>query len=195
MSPGGGRRSRPPLMRSTVGRRAAAGRRRRAAASPGSRAWEGGRVSGDEEFDRFCVDAWPRLVAALTLYCGDVHVAEEIAQEALLRAYRRWPTVAAFESPGGWAYRVGINLANSLLRRKQAESRARRRLANDRPAAWPRRRPTCRYARRWRRCRPYPRRGGAAVLRGLRRGGDGRRAGQHARGRPGPDPPRPATAA
>lgn len=90
-------------------------------------------MSGDEEFDRFCVDAWPRLVAALTLYCGDVHVAEEIAQEALLRAYQRWPTVAALESPGGWAYRVGINLANSLVRRKQAESRARRRLANDRP--------------------------------------------------------------
>ncbi|MGI8757875.1 MAG: RNA polymerase sigma factor [Acidimicrobiales bacterium] len=92
-------------------------------------------MSADEEFDRFCVDAWPRLVAALTLYCGDVHVAEEIAQEALLRAYQRWATVAALESPAGWAYRVGINLANSLLRRKRAELRARRRLANDRPPA------------------------------------------------------------
>lgn len=71
----------------------------------------------------------PRLVGALDLVLGgDVAVAEEIAQEALLRATSRWETVSQLESPGGWTYRVALNLARSHLRRRQAERRARSRM-------------------------------------------------------------------
>lgn len=77
--------------------------------------------------ERFCADAWPRLVAAMSHYCGDVHLAEELVQEALVRTCRRWKNVSGMSSPEGWTYRVAVNLANSAWRRQRAERRARQR--------------------------------------------------------------------
>ena len=48
---------------------------------------------------------------------GDRHVAEEIAQEALARAYSRWTKVSAYAE--AWVARVAGNLAVDLLRRKK----------------------------------------------------------------------------
>lgn len=70
----------------------------------------------------------PRLVRAVHLLLGDRDVAEEIAQEALLRAASRWERVSHLGSPGGWTHRVAVNLATSQLRRRRAERRARARL-------------------------------------------------------------------
>lgn len=81
-----------------------------------------GAVESDKE--RFCAAAWPRLVAAVSYHCGDVHVAEELVQEALVRACRRWSRVSGLASPEGWTYRVAVNLATSRWRRQQAERRA-----------------------------------------------------------------------
>lgn len=76
------------------------------------------------DFETFCVDAWPRLVAALAHYCGDPRLAEEFAQDALIRAGDRWKRVGQMASPAGWTFRVGANLAKSHFRRKSAERRA-----------------------------------------------------------------------
>lgn len=76
----------------------------------------------------FCAEEFPRLAGALGLYVGDRAVAEELAQEALLKACRRWGRVSRMESPGGWTWHVARNLANSHLRRRRAERRARARL-------------------------------------------------------------------
>lgn len=92
----------------------------------------GGDVSGrTEELEAFCRREYPRLVGALDLYLGDLHVAEELAQEALVRASKRWERVRTLESPGGWTYRVALNLANSWFRRRRAESRAYERVVGD----------------------------------------------------------------
>lgn len=80
-----------------------------------------------DDLRRFCEAEYPRLVAALDLHVGDVHVAEELAQEALVRAAKRWSRVSRLESPGGWTHRVAMNLATSWWRRRQAEWRANRR--------------------------------------------------------------------
>lgn len=85
---------------------------------------------GGSDAVAFCAEEFPRLVGALGLYVGDEAVAEELAQEALLRACRRWERVSRLESPGGWTWRVARNLATSHLRRRQAERRARARLAD-----------------------------------------------------------------
>jgi len=85
-------------------------------------------VTGTPELTGFCREAWPRLVGALSLYTGDRHVAEELAQEALVRVCERWTEVRAMASPIGWAHRVGFNLASSHYRRRGAGRRARRRL-------------------------------------------------------------------
>lgn len=72
----------------------------------------------------FCEREHPRLVGALTLYCGDPLLAQELAQETLVRVCQRWERVRLLRSPPAWAHRVALNLANSWFRRRAAESRA-----------------------------------------------------------------------
>lgn len=81
----------------------------------------------DQDATAFCAREYPRLVAALSLYVQR-HVAEEMAQEALLRACRHWPRVSRLESPGGWTWRVARNMATSHFRRALARRRAEQRL-------------------------------------------------------------------
>ncbi|MDP9224734.1 MAG: RNA polymerase sigma factor [Actinomycetota bacterium] len=63
------------------------------------------------------------------MYCGNIDVAEELAQETLMRVVRDWRKVQKMESPEAWAHRVALNLANSLFRRRVAEARAKERIA------------------------------------------------------------------
>lgn len=93
------------------------------------------RPASDAELAAFCRDEYPRLVRSLAVACGDAHLAEELAQEALERTVARWGRVRGLERPGGWAYRVGLNLARTAGRRQGAERRARARLPVDRPAS------------------------------------------------------------
>lgn len=67
----------------------------------------------DELLEQFCAGAYPRLVAALTHCCGNQGLGQELAQEALVVACRRWATVTALDDPVAWTYRVGVNQANS----------------------------------------------------------------------------------
>lgn len=76
----------------------------------------------------FCAAEFPRLVRGLTFYVGSQALAEELAQEALLRACSRWEHVGQLDRPGAWCRRVAINLANSQLRRRRLERRTRHRL-------------------------------------------------------------------
>ena len=90
------------------------------------------------EAGEFCVRVRPQLVGTLSLYCGDADVAEELTQDTLARVWDRWAQVREMPSPHAWAYRVGVNLANSHYRRRAAERRAtsrRERLAGERGAA------------------------------------------------------------
>jgi RNA polymerase sigma factor (sigma-70 family) len=80
------------------------------------------------EFTAFCEEEHPRLVGALSLYCGDRALAEELAQDALAKACRDWKKVRRLAAPGAWVHRVAINLANSFFRRRAAETRAKQRL-------------------------------------------------------------------
>lgn len=85
-------------------------------------------------FDAFARAEHPRVVGALTYLTGDVGVAEQLAQEALVRAHDRWSRVGQLDRPGAWLHRVAVNLANSHFRRRQAERRAlRRAVAGDVP--------------------------------------------------------------
>lgn len=83
----------------------------------------------DSQFATLCAAQYPRLVGALRLHLRDDHVAEELAQEALARAYRDWTTVRAMTAPAAWILRVAFNLANSHHRRRSAQRRAHRRIA------------------------------------------------------------------
>lgn len=88
----------------------------------------------DDEVVAYCTVLRPRLVGFLTLHCGDRGVAEELAQETLIRVWDRWATVRRASSPDAWAHRVALNLANSHFRRRAAERRARHRMGETREA-------------------------------------------------------------
>lgn len=81
----------------------------------------------DSEFTAFCEREFPVVVGALTLWCGDRAVAEEVTSEAFARAYRDWHRVQGLDAPGAWVRRVAMNLATSRFRRRKAERRANRR--------------------------------------------------------------------
>jgi len=93
-------------------------------------------VQVDDEAREFCRRMRPRLVGALSLLTGDSGVAEELAQEALVRVWSRWRQLDALGEPAmsAWTYRVAVNLGNSWLRRRLAERRALARLASRTPA-------------------------------------------------------------
>jgi RNA polymerase sigma factor (sigma-70 family) len=86
-------------------------------------------VRGLEAFDRFYAREFPKMVSIAYALSGGRMAAEDLAQEAMIAAYRRWPEVGALERPGGWTRRVVLNLAASAYHRRRAEARALLRLA------------------------------------------------------------------
>ncbi len=62
-----------------------------------------------------------QLVASLTRLFGpeNLHLAEDVVQETLLKALRQWPYYGIPENPGGWLFRVAKNQALDLLRREK----------------------------------------------------------------------------
>ncbi len=90
-----------------------------------------------ESFDAFYRREFPHMVTLAVVISGSRVAAEDLAQEALLRAHRDWERVSTFEKPGAWLRRVTINLATSTLRRTAAETRARLRLGRPEPIPEP----------------------------------------------------------
>lgn len=72
------------------------------------------------------------LALALGL-TGDPGAAEELVQEAFLRAHRNWNRVAHLDRPGAWVRRVLLNLATSRFRRLSVEARGLVRLRAQAP--------------------------------------------------------------
>jgi RNA polymerase sigma-70 factor, ECF subfamily len=63
-----------------------------------------------------------QLVAWLTRIFGPAHLelAEEVVQDALLKALQQWPYTGVPQNPGGWLFRVARNGALDVLRRNAA---------------------------------------------------------------------------
>jgi RNA polymerase sigma-70 factor (ECF subfamily) len=74
-------------------------------------------------FDEFYRTELPGLVALARGLCAPA-IAEDVAQEALLVAYRRWSEVRELERPEAWVRRTCANMAVSQFRRRLAEFRA-----------------------------------------------------------------------
>jgi len=80
-----------------------------------------------EPFDDWYRAERPRLLASMVLISGSVDEAREATDEALARAYERWPRICVMASPGGWTYRVAVNVLHRRGRRLALESRLLRR--------------------------------------------------------------------
>ncbi len=77
-------------------------------------------------FDLFYQEEYSGLVQLAFVLSGSRHGAEDIAQDALVAAWKRWREL---EQPLAWTRRVVANLAVSAIRRRMVEGRAMMRLA------------------------------------------------------------------
>src|SRR6266498_1797871 len=77
-----------------------------------------------QEFGEFYQAVFGRLVGQLVLVIGDLHEAEDIAQEALARAAARWSRLRDYDVPEAWVRRVALNLIVSNARRTRRRLRA-----------------------------------------------------------------------
>ena len=59
-----------------------------------------------------------KLVAALTRVTGDVGLAEELAQDALVAALEQWPREGVPPNPGAWLMSTAKHRAVDQLRRR-----------------------------------------------------------------------------
>jgi DNA-directed RNA polymerase specialized sigma24 family protein len=90
----------------------------RAAAEP-----RGAGIATDEDFRGFFAQHYERLYRLGFLLTGDPAQAEELAQDALVRTWRRWRLVGKPDNPGTCARKVLVNRHRSLLRRALVEAR------------------------------------------------------------------------
>jgi RNA polymerase sigma factor (sigma-70 family) len=60
----------------------------------------------------------PKLIAGLARIVGDVGLAEDLAQDALVAALERWPESGVPNNPGAWLMATGKHRAIDLLRRR-----------------------------------------------------------------------------
>jgi RNA polymerase sigma factor (sigma-70 family) len=74
-----------------------------------------------QDFEKWYQDLRPGLVASLFTVFGDADIAVESADEAIVRAFERWNKVAVMSSPGGWTYKVALNIGRRRCRRQRLE--------------------------------------------------------------------------
>jgi RNA polymerase sigma factor (sigma-70 family) len=74
-------------------------------------------------FAEFFSAEYPGLVRGLWLLTADLAESEELAQEAMARAYERWDRIGRMDSPGGYVYRTAVNLNRKRLRHLAVRAR------------------------------------------------------------------------
>jgi RNA polymerase sigma factor (sigma-70 family) len=72
-----------------------------------------------------------RLIAALTRLVGDVGIAEDLAQDALIVALEKWPTSGVPDNPGAWLMATAKHRALDQVRRKSMLERKHEELSFD----------------------------------------------------------------
>lgn len=70
-------------------------------------------------FDSFFDGSWKRLQGQAYVLTGSRETAQDLTQEALLRAWRRWDTVSKLENPEAWTRKVLQNLCIESWRKSR----------------------------------------------------------------------------
>src|SRR5512134_1426772 len=73
----------------------------------------------------------PRLIAGLARLVGDVGLAEDLAQDALVAALERWPRSGVPDNPGAWLMATAKHRAFDLLRRYKMLERKHAELSHE----------------------------------------------------------------
>lgn len=89
-------------------------------------------VSTLERFSAQVVDLHRTLVRVTYAMSGDVDLAEDCAQEALLRAWQRLESGERIDTLEAWSVTVALNCCRSQLRRTTSDRRKAERLMSER---------------------------------------------------------------
>lgn len=81
------------------------------------------------DFEEFYRREYRSVVTLVYTLTGSRYGAEDLAQDAFIKAHHNWPTVSHYQRPDAWVRVVAMNLARSRLRRLAAEGRALSRFA------------------------------------------------------------------
>lgn len=84
---------------------------------------EGQTVRVPGSFDAFYRAEYRNVAAVVYSLTGSADIADDLSQEAFLRAHRDWATIGLRDAPEYWVRRVAINLAMSRFRRLAVEAR------------------------------------------------------------------------
>lgn len=74
--------------------------------------------ASDEEFDQFVVASWPRLRWTAYMLTGDTHLADDLAQTALVKTYAAWNRVRRDDALA-YSRKVLVNANIDRLRRRR----------------------------------------------------------------------------
>ena len=92
-------------------------------------------AAADAEARRAVETVWriesARLIAGLARMVGDVGLAEDLAQDALVAAIESWPRSGVPDNPGAWLMATAKNRAIDLIRREKTLERKEEELAHD----------------------------------------------------------------
>lgn len=72
---------------------------------------------GESDFEGFFEAEYEPLLKMMHVLCRNRAEAQDLAQEAMARAFERWNRVARASSPRAYVYAIALNLHRSALRR------------------------------------------------------------------------------
>jgi RNA polymerase sigma-70 factor (ECF subfamily) len=73
----------------------------------------------EEAYDAFFTASWARLQGQAYVLTGSPELAQDLTQEAMLRAWTHWNRIAGYDSPERWTRRVLHNLCIQSWRKSQ----------------------------------------------------------------------------
>jgi len=85
------------------------------------------------DFPSFYQENYRSVTKALTATIRDIDLAGEATDEAMARAYANWAKIKRYENPAGWVYRVALNWAISVQRRRNRVSKVKAETVTESP--------------------------------------------------------------
>ncbi|SNT64862.1 RNA polymerase sigma-70 factor, ECF subfamily [Asanoa hainanensis] len=89
------------------------------------------------DFDEFYRAGRRRMLGYVYVLTGDIVEAQDVVQEAFVRAWQRWATVGRYPDPESWVRVVAARIAISRWRGRRSRARAYARHGADRPVDGP----------------------------------------------------------